>query len=70
MNGIADIIAMLSERNLSNDIYQSIEDKQIQLIEYLFRTIRTFLSSSSFKIYNKSTLNQKDSSDDLLKDVS
>jgi hypothetical protein len=70
MNGIADIIAMLSERTLSNDIYQSIEDKQIQLIEYLFRTIQTFLSSSSFKIYNKSTLNQKDSSDDLLKDVS
>ncbi|CAF1018385.1 unnamed protein product [Rotaria sordida] len=60
----ADIVAMLSERVSKRDTYQPKGNKQIQeLIEYLFETIQIFLSTSSFEIYDESTLDQIDSSD-------
>ncbi|CAF3399555.1 unnamed protein product [Rotaria sp. Silwood2] len=62
----ADIVAMLSERVSKRDTYQPKGNKQIQeLIEYLYETIQTFLSTSSFEIYDESRLDQIDSSDDF-----
>jgi hypothetical protein len=67
----ADIIAMLSERVSKGYNYQPKGNKQIQeLIEYLFETIQTFLSTLLFEIYDKSTLDKIDSSDDFSGDES
>ncbi|CAF3240513.1 unnamed protein product, partial [Rotaria sp. Silwood2] len=62
----ADIVAMLSEQVSKRDTYQPKGNKRIQeLIEYLYETIQTFLSTSSFEIYDESRLDQIDSSDDF-----
>jgi hypothetical protein len=67
----ADIVSMLSERVSKGDNYQPKGNKQVQeLIAYLFQTIQTFLSNSLFEIYDESTLDQIDSSDDFSGDES